>query len=174
MYSTKSHPSSAGSSTGGKLVFQKKTNSCVFQAIVCPTIGLDCHSRYHQNSSCPVACEGVYADARHGWESDSCLVHDLIPGALYPRTSKKIGKLWLCWERNTRCIRISGVSIWSTARRQERAETTVRLSNMREKKIFLVQLFISCQDPLGASSGAHLLWQLNLWQGWEGCKGGKT
>ena len=38
----------------------------LFQAIVCPTIGLDCHSRYHQNSSCPIACEGVYADARRG------------------------------------------------------------------------------------------------------------
>ena len=47
------------------LFLQKKNNP--FQAMLCSTAGLDCHLGYHQNSSsCPVACEGLYADARRG------------------------------------------------------------------------------------------------------------
>ena len=38
----------------------------LFQVPVCSKVGLDCHQHFLQNSSpsCPVACEGLYADAR--------------------------------------------------------------------------------------------------------------
>ena len=52
--------------------------SFFFQTILCSTIGLDCHRQFYQNSSssCPVACEGLYADVRQGWGTEGdCFDH---------------------------------------------------------------------------------------------------
>ena len=134
-------------------------NRILSKAIPCTTVGLDCHEAFYANSSCPVACEGIYADVRRRWEYPGL---KLIISTFHYHTHRDLLAQDKQKDWETLALLKSEYQLYKdqwglNLRYSQEAGESENYSKIL-CNLLNINYSPSCQDTSGISSGAHFLW----------------